>query len=199
MKIGDIGKRLNREWKINAEHALYRKTGKEYDNLKRFPGALLDENGFVLFATKQEYEQCPYLHIEKKVYVPNGINKMPNYQRGVARLDEIIRTQENAVAKSLKDPPEKRQKRLATVKGRPVQKEVTITVFLRNPDVIAEVMERSEGICEMCKRQAPFKRRKDGTPYLEVHHLVLLADGGEDTVQNGVAICPNCHREAHFG
>jgi len=38
-----------------------------------------------------------------------------------------------------------------------------------------------------------------GTPYLEVHHRVPLAENGEDTVENAVAICPNCHRKAHDG
>ena len=38
-----------------------------------------------------------------------------------------------------------------------------------------------------------------GTPYLEVHHRVPLAENGEDTVKNAVAICPNCHRKAHDG
>ncbi|MGH8437576.1 MAG: HNH endonuclease [Pseudomonas sp.] len=33
----------------------------------------------------------------------------------------------------------------------------------------------------------------------EVHHKVRLADGGLDTVENAIAVCPNCHRQAHFG
>ncbi|HDR7378766.1 TPA: HNH endonuclease [Bacillus toyonensis] len=40
---------------------------------------------------------------------------------------------------------------------------------------------------------------KDGTPYLEVHHVVPLATGGEDSVENAVALCQNCHRKAHYG
>lgn len=36
-------------------------------------------------------------------------------------------------------------------------------------------------------------------PTLEVHHLRRLADGGSDTVANAVALCPNCHREIHYG
>jgi 5-methylcytosine-specific restriction protein A len=32
-----------------------------------------------------------------------------------------------------------------------------------------------------------------------VHHLIRLADGGDDTVDNAVAACPNCHRQRHFG
>ncbi|WP_414449152.1 HNH endonuclease [Burkholderia sp. 22PA0099] len=50
----------------------------------------------------------------------------------------------------------------------------------------------------MCERPAPF-RRPNGSPYLEVHHRVRLADGGDDTVENAIALCPNCHREHHFG
>ena len=44
-----------------------------------------------------------------------------------------------------------------------------------------------------------FNRKKDNTPYLEVHHIIRLADDGDDSVENAIALCPNCHREAHFG
>jgi 5-methylcytosine-specific restriction enzyme A len=33
--------------------------------------------------------------------------------------------------------------------------------------------------------------------YLECHHIVWLAEGGEDTIANTVALCPNCHRKMH--
>lgn len=33
----------------------------------------------------------------------------------------------------------------------------------------------------------------------EVHHKVPLSAGGDDTVENAIALCPNCHRKAHFG
>ncbi|MGB4922720.1 MAG: HNH endonuclease signature motif containing protein, partial [Candidatus Nitrotoga sp.] len=36
-------------------------------------------------------------------------------------------------------------------------------------------------------------------PYLEVHHKMQLAKGGEDTVENALGLCPNCHRYSHFG
>ncbi|MBY8114030.1 HNH endonuclease [Vibrio fluvialis] len=38
-----------------------------------------------------------------------------------------------------------------------------------------------------------------GNPYLEVHHLIRLIDDGPDTPENCVAVCPNCHRELHYG
>jgi len=73
------------------------------------------------------------------------------------------------------------------------------SVFKRNPYVVLEVLLRANGVCEGCQNKAPFKRKSDGSPYLEVHHRVMLAKGGEDTVKNAIALCPNCHREKHYG
>jgi hypothetical protein len=70
--------------------------------------------------------------------------------------------------------------------------------FKRDPEVIAWVKQRAEGICELCEKEGPFLE-KDNQPFLEVHHIVPLADGGPDTTDNAVALCPNCHRECHHG
>ena len=74
-----------------------------------------------------------------------------------------------------------------------------IETFKRSPYVVAEVLHRAAGVCGSCLKAAPFKRKKDGAPYLEVHHRKLLSHGGEDTVANAIALCPNCHRELHYG
>ena len=106
---------------------------------------------------------------------------------------------EKAVEKSEKSRPEDRSSRLKNAPKKPKQIYVTSTVYQRNPDVVVEVIKRANGVCEQCKSPAPFLRVKDGSPYLEVHHKHQLAHGGDDTVKNAVALCPNCHREAHFG
>jgi 5-methylcytosine-specific restriction enzyme A len=77
--------------------------------------------------------------------------------------------------------------------------EVISVVFKRNPDVVIEVLNRVNDFCEHCNKVAPFLRAKDGSPYLEVHHTLPLSDGGKDIVENAVALCPNCHRKAHYG
>ena len=41
--------------------------------------------------------------------------------------------------------------------------------------------------------------KPDGTRYLESHHVIALANDGEDRLTNVIALCPNDHREAHFG
>jgi 5-methylcytosine-specific restriction protein A len=62
-----------------------------------------------------------------------------------------------------------------------------------------EILLRANGVCEKCKNPAPFFRAKDDTPFLEIHHKIHLANGGEDTIENAIAVCPNCHREFHYG
>lgn len=68
--------------------------------------------------------------------------------------------------------------------------------YQRSSYVVEAVLRRAQGICELCETEAPFKK-KDGTPYLEVHHIKQLAKGGSDTINNTVALCPNCHRKVH--
>jgi 5-methylcytosine-specific restriction protein A len=60
------------------------------------------------------------------------------------------------------------------------------------------VLLRAEGSCEGCSAVAPF-HRKDGTPYLEPHHIRRLSDGGPDHPAYVIALCPNCHRRVHVG
>ena len=105
---------------------------------------------------------------------------------------------EVAVNKSIKDK-NGRRKRLQKSDGIPDKYAVVQQVFNRNPDVVAEVLERAAGKCESCGSPAPFKKRSNGFPYLEVHHKKQLAHGGKDIVSNAVALCPNCHRKAHYG
>ncbi len=62
---------------------------------------------------------------------------------------------------------------------------------------VAELAKRiANGKCQLCGNDAPFKDRK-GVPYLEEHHLTWLSEGGEDVIENTVALCPNCHRKMH--
>jgi len=104
-----------------------------------------------------------------------------------------------AVTDSLRDSSAARKKRLQRASKIPKQLVAITKVYSRNPDVIAEVVVRANGLCELCRKPAPFIKKSNGKPYLEAHHKVQLANGGEDSVENAIAICPNCHRKQHFG
>jgi hypothetical protein len=80
----------------------------------------------------------------------------------------------------------------------PGQRTVETTQHERDPGVRADVLDRASGKCELCDKDAPFLKA-NGKPFLEVHHAIPLGEGGPDTVENAFALCPNCHREAHYG
>ncbi|MGM0409831.1 MAG: HNH endonuclease [Bacillota bacterium] len=82
---------------------------------------------------------------------------------------------------------------------KPEEVKTLVTEYKRDPNVIVKVLKRANGICEMCNEEAPFIRKSDGSSYLEVHHIEPLSEGGADTVNNAVALCPNCHAKVHYG
>jgi 5-methylcytosine-specific restriction enzyme A len=102
------------------------------------------------------------------------------------------------VKESCRLSQEARNLRLEVAAKKPKKIHVVAHSYKRNPDVVAEILYRANGNCELCHQPAPFVR-PDGSPYLEVHHWTPLADGGDDTIDNAAALCPNCHKEAHFG
>lgn len=75
------GKLLAREWKVPVRHPLYHKDGTWYENLREFPGALFDPNGYVVFRTEEEYHRCPQLTIGEKTNVSPHISAIRGYVR----------------------------------------------------------------------------------------------------------------------
>ena len=78
------GQYLNRKWKVGARHALYRQDGRWYHHLERFPGALFDAHGYVVFETEGHYyEQCKQWCRKQLNVRPGGISSIPGYVRMV--------------------------------------------------------------------------------------------------------------------
>lgn len=77
------GKYLNRKWKVEARHPLYREDGHWYHHLRRFPGALFDAQGYIVFETEVAYKQSPQLRHGQQLNVSGGISSIPGYVRMV--------------------------------------------------------------------------------------------------------------------
>lgn len=74
---------------------------------------------------------------------------------------------------------------------------VVSDLYYRNIYISEYTKALANGICQLCGKEAPFKD-KQGLPYLESHHIKWLSNGGEDSIENTVALCPNCHRKMHI-
>lgn len=87
---------------------------------------------------------------------------------------------------------------LDNYKPKPPSKRLISSIFYERNSILKEyVKRRADGKCELCNCNAPFLDNK-GNPFLEVHHIIWLARNGEDSIENTVALCPNCHRKMHI-
>lgn len=114
-------------------------------------------------------------------------------------LAVIENREEVLIAVAKKDTSSARRSRISQKHHSNTRTRVYTYVYVRNPDIVAEALFRSNGVCEYCQLPAPFLRSSDTSPYLEVHHITRLCDGGPDVLLNVAALCPNCHRLAHHG
>lgn len=62
-------------------------------------------------------------------------------------------------------------------------------VFIRG-----QVIARARGHCQLCGAAAPFNS-PDGQPYLLVQNVIPFSEGGDDSIRNLVALCPNCNEK----
>lgn len=79
---------------------------------------------------------------------------------------------------------------------KPGKRKAESETFERDQNIVEYAIRRANGRCELCENVAPFNKL-DGTAFLEVHHIHYLRSGGNDTIDNVTALCPNCHRKMH--
>lgn len=68
---------------------------------------------------------------------------------------------------------------------------------IRDSKVRAYVVELAGGKCEYCGRDGFLM--SSGRRYIEAHHIIALSAAGRDVIENVIALCPEHHRQAHFG
>jgi 5-methylcytosine-specific restriction protein A len=168
---------------------------REGNSDESFLKAIVAVNKHIGYYEKQKEKVNRKVTLHKLRYV------VEKHSAKIEPIDLATVTQEfyEGVQKSLNDTDENRNLRLLKASKVPAKTTVTTSVFRRNYDVVATVLKRAKGKCELCNEAAPFIKRADKQPYLEVHHRKPLSQGGEDTIENATALCPNCHRYCHFG
>lgn len=74
----------------------------------------------------------------------------------------------------------------------------------RDRVVVEQVLKADKRQCEIDPQHHTFITRRNDELYLEGHHLIPLSKQNEfkkslDVYANIIGLCPNCHRQLHFG
>lgn len=81
----------------------------------------------------------------------------------------------------------------------PMRKSQVSFVYDRDPIVVAIRKKLADYLCEVDGCQSNRFQTEDGDYFVEIHHLLPLAAGGPDILENTVALCPTHHRLIHLG
>ena len=119
------------------------------------------------------------------------------YKKLMLPLDETHTFEEMEQNAAEMDPDSLRAAASAHQREHPAKNTFTSTHYHRDPYIVRYARQRAGGICQLCHEPAPFLTAS-GEPYLEEHHILWLSEGGSDTLDNVVALCPNCHRKMHI-
>lgn len=141
----------------------------------------------------QEDQLDEELHLRKVWVFPlKTINPRPVIPNELIALKNKAREK---IAKKLSD--EELAARAKHSRKKPAYRQTTTIGYDRDPYVVEYAKRWAKGICQLCDQPAPFRNKK-GEPHLHTHHIQWLSRGGDDSVQNAIALCPNCHDRMHI-
>jgi 5-methylcytosine-specific restriction protein A len=191
-------------------------------NPKSFANAILinEQRDVLLFSTREpNAKEVKERGNHRKFYTFEGIYKVASWRivvpdEGKRKGDEMIEflfvpaetilTQE--INKTKVEPTRELPKSLTELRKKikardPIKTtgQLNTTEYYRRSKFIVDYAKlRADGVCERCNKPGPFLD-SNNRPFLEVHHILMLSDDGPDLPENVAAICPNCHKETHFG
>lgn len=183
----DKAVRLNEAWGVGAAQVRYSDEGHWYATLSRFPAALFDARGYVLFATEAEYNDSPNLKIGKQIGVLKpGISAIPGYvlvadSDASPSLDVDIHS-------------------VAATEGR--SRLVLHLQRERNQTVVRNKKKQAASLdCEVCGFSFSSTYGTNASDYCEVHHLLPLSEVEHSirtALEDLAILCANCHRVVHL-
>ena len=180
--------RLNEAWGVGAAQTRYSDTGHWYETLKRFPAALFDPHGYVLFPNEAEYRAAP-MSIGKQISVPKpGISSMPGYVRMTDRV-ETDGHRADTIRHGLPSDIEGLLTEVAYLKRK------------RSRSLRDLAFRLAAGICAVCDRDFSKLLNGRGVRVLQVHHRRQLSAHTAPaltSVDDLAVVCANCHMLLHL-
>jgi len=160
------------------------------------------DKGEYIYQGKAKLESSPFQEIqldinkkERKVWIYPLKLIDQNNPVPIPEAD-FIKSRANREKNLRKLSDEEISKRAELAKNKASKRQVISNKYDSSEEIKELAKRKAKGKCMLCSKDAPFKD-KDGTPFLEGHHIEWLSKGGQDIEKNVVALCPNCHRKMH--
>ncbi|MFI3805607.1 HNH endonuclease [Vagococcus fluvialis] len=158
--------------------------------------------------TKKEYTYRGIAKLVDKPFMDNHLDVEGNdrkvcifpleIQNGFLEENEILETLKNSKRRVRNKKNQEIESKSEKLKNRKLsRRKVSSYYYERDQDIVEYAKRRANGVCELCQKTLDFLD-SEGRPFLETHHIKWLSEGGEDTIENTVAICPNCHKKMHI-
>jgi HNH endonuclease len=170
-----------------VEHALYRKTGDWYHLPHRFPAALFDEDGYLLFKEPRDYASFVAREGVKE-YRDTNILAIPN---GIATFAGYISISPT-IAEELP---------ILAVVWEGARAAIVVNRYERDRSARAACIGHWGTTCSACDMSFAEFYGEFGSGFIQVHHLVPLSSIGKsyqlDPIRDLRPVCPNCHAMLH--
>jgi 5-methylcytosine-specific restriction endonuclease McrA len=178
---------LNKAWGVGAVQARYRETGNWYHVLERFPAALFDATGYILFGSERELRQTDGIHIGKQLSVPGGISGLPRYRRMIEDSHSVVFDPDE-----IDDPAQFWEGSV---------RRVSVNAYERDPAARRACIAHFGLSCQICGFDFAAVYGQLGLGFIHVHHLRPLSAIGSgytvDPIHDLLPVCPNCHAMLH--
>jgi 5-methylcytosine-specific restriction endonuclease McrA len=179
--------RLKEAWGVSASQVRYSDDGHWYAVLHRFPAALFDAHGYVMFTTAEEYRSSPHIRVGKQISVPKpGISAIPGYVR--------VLESEPAVTVDVDIHS------IAATEGH--RRLVQHLDRERNQTLVRKKKKHAASLdCEVCGFSFGRIYDRIASDYCEVHQLSPLSEVEQPTqtrMEDLAILCANCHRVVHL-
>ena len=167
---------------IPCDYSLYSGWGNFYYVPRKYPVALIDGAGYVIFHDRSSLNR-PEIRVGKRLNVPSGIKTLPEY----TLFDTF----------PLRLPEEVTETRF--FEG--ACERITVNRYERDPKARKSCLAHYGYRCAVCKIMLSEHYGAIAEKLIHVHHLKPLATIGRyyqlDPVQDLRPVCPNCHSVIH--
>jgi len=175
---------------LDVEHALYRKSGDWYHTLRAFPGALLDDNGYIRFNTEADYNEF----IKREgIHEKKATNTLIIKKARISQFSNYIRFSE------VSEFPEENVLSQTVVEGAKLR--IIVNSYERDTSARKICLEKWGFSCVVCNFNFEREFGIEGKGFIHVHHLTPISSIKKEYVLDPERelrpVCPNCHSMLH--